>query len=208
MTRVRRCQRQLRADEVGQHLVEIVEHVLQKFSLRPRLDCGKQEVAEGAAIFQKENRQHRDHQEKPRLLGDIGHAEPHALRDLCDFVAMAHQERLRPVAVDFAFQPWSLPRVLGDLAGAEFVEQRRAETVPGAHLPGSPWGQRPRRTLRPAQAAGRRSRQSHARARAAVFPADLPAGSSGRRRRWRTETRSRWCGPHRESPAPARTTAP
>ena len=30
--------------------------------------------------------------EQPGLFGDIGHAQSDALRDLCDFVAMADQE--------------------------------------------------------------------------------------------------------------------
>ena len=70
-----RCQSQLGADEMGQHLIQIVEHVFQKLALRTGLDGGEQEVAERAAIFQEENRKQRDHEEKPRLLGDVGHAQ-------------------------------------------------------------------------------------------------------------------------------------
>ena len=35
-------ERQLRANEVGQHLIQIVEHSLQKLALRPRLHQRKQ----------------------------------------------------------------------------------------------------------------------------------------------------------------------
>ena len=47
----KRCQDQLGADEVGQHAVQIVEHVFQEFPLWPRLDGRKQKVAEGTAVF-------------------------------------------------------------------------------------------------------------------------------------------------------------
>ena len=44
-------QSELGADEVRQHPVQIVEHVLEEFPLRPRLNRREREIAEGAAIF-------------------------------------------------------------------------------------------------------------------------------------------------------------
>ena len=51
-----RGQRQLGADEVGQHLVEIVEHIFQKLPLRTGLDGGEKKVAERTAVSQEKDR--------------------------------------------------------------------------------------------------------------------------------------------------------
>ena len=70
-----------------QHLVEIIEHILQKFPLRPRLDSGEQELAEQAPIFKKEDREQGNDKEQPCLLSDVGEPEPEALRELRNVVA-------------------------------------------------------------------------------------------------------------------------
>ena len=91
-----------------QHLVEIVEHIFQKLTLRPRLDGGEQEVAEGAAILQKEDRQERHDEEQPRLLGNVGDAQPDALREFRDVVLWATRKDCASSVV-LLFQPCSAP---------------------------------------------------------------------------------------------------
>src|SRR5579863_1491423 len=107
---------------MGQHLVEVVQHVLQKFALRPGLDGGEKEIAEGAAVPEEEDRQEWYHQEQPGLLGNVSDAQPDSLRQLRDLVAMRHQERLDDIGAGFA------PAVVGsefgrDLAGTELGQQ-------------------------------------------------------------------------------------
>jgi hypothetical protein len=84
---------ELRADEVRQHLIQIVEHVLQKLPLGARLDRGEQEVAETAPIFQKENREQRHNKQQPRLFRDIGYAHTDPLCQGCDVILVADQKR-------------------------------------------------------------------------------------------------------------------
>src|SRR5208282_238808 len=117
-----RGQSELGADEVGQHLVEIVEHVFQKFPLWPRLHASKQEVAEGPSVFQKKDRQQGHDKEKPGLFGDVGDAQAGALRQLRDFVAVAGQERLHQFGAVLA-PAMFLAELVGDVAGAELGEQ-------------------------------------------------------------------------------------
>ena len=75
-----------------QHLVQIVENVLKKFALRAGLNCGKQKIAEGAAIFQKENGEQRNYEEQPRLLGHVGGAQSDVLGELGDLVAVTGEK--------------------------------------------------------------------------------------------------------------------
>src|SRR5579862_379882 len=85
-------QGELSANEVGQHLVEIVEHVFEKLALRAGLDGREQEVAEVTAILQKKDRQQRHNKEKPGLLGDVCDTQSDALGELSDLVAVADQK--------------------------------------------------------------------------------------------------------------------
>ena len=89
-------------DKVRQHLVEIIEHILQKFPLRTRLDCRKQELAEQTPIFKKEDREQGNDKEQPCLLGDVGESESEVLRELRNVVLMADQKRLHKIGGSFA----------------------------------------------------------------------------------------------------------
>ena len=112
----------MRADEVRQHLIEIVEHVLQKLPLGARLDRGEQEVAETAPIFQKENREQRHNEQQPCLFRDIGYAHTDPLCQGCDVILMADQKR--PHRLGGVVTPvMLLLELVRDLAGADLLEQ-------------------------------------------------------------------------------------
>ena len=112
-----RRQRELCADEMGQHLVQVAEHALQQFALQPRLDQIKQDFAEGESILQKENRQERNHHQQPRLLRHIRHVQSHGLRQFDDFVAMAGE--IVPKQIDcLAVPAMLLAQLFRDLSGA------------------------------------------------------------------------------------------
>ena len=92
------------------------------------MDGRQQEVAESASIFEEEDGEYRDHKEQPGLLGDVGHAQADALRQLRDLIAVADQERLRQVS------GLGVPAVLGaqllrDLTGTQLGE-KQGERLP------------------------------------------------------------------------------
>ena len=119
----RQCrQGELGADEVSQHLVEIVEHVFQKLTLRTRLNGRQQEVAERSSIFQEEDRQQRHDDEEPGLLGNVGQAQADPLGERCDFTAVADQKRLNDVRCWSCSSRVPLPSRSGDFAGTQLGE--------------------------------------------------------------------------------------
>ena len=75
-----RRQGQLGANELGEHLVQILEHVLQKLALRARLHQRKQHFMETAPIAQKKNGEDRHQKKQPHLLRRFGRAYADVLR--------------------------------------------------------------------------------------------------------------------------------
>jgi hypothetical protein len=79
---------------VGQHLVQVVEHILKELALGAGLDRRQQEFAERAAILQKEDRQQRNYKKEPRLFGDIGRTQADTLGNIGDITFVGNQEAL------------------------------------------------------------------------------------------------------------------
>ena len=108
---------------MGQHLIQIIQHALQKLALGARLHRGEQYIAECPTVFQEEHGKNRHNQKHPRLFGNVGNPQANALRQLGDVIFVVYQERAHQFAA--ALAPTVLTELLCDLAGTQLVQQSR-----------------------------------------------------------------------------------
>ena len=98
------------ADEVGQHLVHVGEYAFQELPLRFALDERQADVAEGAAILEKERGQDRDYDQEPDILRNFGDPNSDPLSQNLDLIAVITQKLLQ-----------LLPGGLGEALRADLV---------------------------------------------------------------------------------------
>ena len=104
------------ADELREHLVEIVEHVFEKLALAAGLDEREGDAVEGVTIAQKEDGEDGDKEEHPDFLSRFGGADADALGEVGQILAMVVKEALD------AGLGGGAPAVLGADAGGEVAD--------------------------------------------------------------------------------------
>ena len=143
-TQRKRRQGQLGANELGEHLVQILEHILQKLPLRARLHQRHQHFMKAAAIAQKKNGQDRHQKQYPHFLCRFRRAHADALRQASQVIPATCQENLNTFlglcapAVFASDSCGELADLAGDLAGAGLVHKSGQRRSQAGALPGNP----------------------------------------------------------------------
>jgi len=116
---------------LGQHLVEILEHILQELALRARLHQRNENAVEVVAIAQEEDGENGNKEQYPNFLCCFGDANADALREVEEIVAVKGEKSLNArfggfaPAMLFADAIDQLADLTGNLSAAGFFHQTR-----------------------------------------------------------------------------------
>jgi len=127
---------ELGANELRQHLIEVVQDILEKLALRARLDQRNHDRIEVVAVTEKEDGDDGHEKEHPQFLGGFGDAHTDALREGVEVLAMRGEKALNADLRGYA------PSVLSANAGGELADLARDLTCAGfVHQAGKRFGE-------------------------------------------------------------------